>query len=429
MNKILTNRRLSSSKYSLTSLRKYLLLFQILAFIVVLSIYPEVDYSSRLVFAGFLILGSYLSSVILSRVSSGDQYILLIALMLLSIGSIMIYRLEPSLAIKQAIWLLVGIGGFFVTYFILRFVNGWEKWGLFYFIFIVGLFIVTILFGTVMGGAQNWIVIGGENGISIQPSEFIKILVAFLIAYHYTNYEKIVGKKLGEFPVGNYLLTLAIFLFIGFFFIQAELGTAILLYGLLIAIQFIYEPDKKQILINIGLALVGIVIAYILFDHIKVRFAIWMDPWNDIDNTGYQITQSLFAIAGGGFLGTGLGLGQPELIPRAYTDFIFSAICEEMGILAGVGVIMLFLILVYRGFKIALSQRDEYFSILAFSISISFALQALIIIGGVTKLIPLTGITIPFVTYGGSSILSSFISLGVLQYCSEDLRSEDNEWK
>ncbi len=150
-----------------------------------------------------------------------------------------------------------------------------------------------------------------------------------------------------------------------------------------------------------------------------------MNPWKYIERQGYQITQSLFAIAEGGFFGSGLGLGYPDFIPVVYTDFIFSAICEEMGIFTGIGIIMLFMILVYRGFKIGISQENQFYKILALGISTLFGIQSFIILGGVLKMIPLTGLTLPFVSYGGSSIVSSFIALGVLQVCSEEIEVKE----
>lgn len=161
----------------------------------------------------------------------------------------------------------------------------------------------------------------------------------------------------------------------------------------------------------------------------KIRVITWLNPWGYIDGKGYQITQSLFAISEGGFFGTGLGLGHPYFIPHADTDFIFSAICEEMGLFTGIGIIMLFLILVYRGFKIALRQGNKFYRILALGISVLFGIQSFVILGGVLKVIPLTGITLPFISYGGSSILSSFIALGILQVASEDLGLEDENYE
>lgn len=407
---------------NIQSLRKLIFIFQVLALTTVLFVKNDLSYTKRAIFAFALIAGLFLATKILAKVSSGDSYILLIALMLFSIGSIMIYRLEPDLAFKQAIWLYAGLITFFLTLVILKKVKGWENRGLFYFFSILVLFIATIVFGTTQGGAQNWIYIGP---LSIQPGEFIKIILVFLIAYHYANIERIENFKFKGLPVGPWLLMGSIYIFIGMLFIQAELGTALIFYALLFFNQFIYEKNRRQLWINLVFASLGGLSGYILFDHIKIRVATWINPWKDIDNTGYQITQSLFAIGSGGFFGTGIGMGRPNLIPRAYTDFIFSAICEEMGILAGAGVIMLFLLLVYRGFKIALSIRNKFYSIVALGISISFAMQAFIILGGVMKIIPLTGITVPFVTYGGSSIMASFLALGVLQYTSELMEKEE----
>ena len=204
---------------------------------------------------------------------------------------------------------------------------------------------------------------------------------------------------------------------------------AVLFYVIFLALQYIYEEDRKLIFLNIGLFLAGGLLGYVVFDHVKVRFVTWLNPWPYIDNKGYQIIQSLFAIAEGGFFGTGLGLGYPYFIPHADTDFIFSAICEEMGLFTGIGIIMLFLILVYRGFKIALRQKNKFYKILALGISVLFGIQSIVIIGGVLKVIPLTGITLPFVSYGGSSMLSNFIALGVLQVASEDLGLEDEHYE
>ncbi|HSH34777.1 FtsW/RodA/SpoVE family cell cycle protein, partial [Schnuerera sp.] len=185
--------------------------------------------------------------------------------------------------------------------------------------------------------------------------------------------------------------------------------------------------DRRLVLYNLIIFVVSGLIGYFIFPHVKVRFETWLNPWKFIDNKGYQITQSLFAIAEGGFFGTGIGLGHPDFIPEVHTDFIFSAICEEMGIFTGIGIIMLFLILVYRGFKIAINQQNKFFRIVALGISILFGIQSFIIFGGVLKMIPLTGITIPFVSYGGSSMLSSFIALGILQVASEELDLEEDK--
>lgn len=361
----------------------------------------------------------YISNFILLKISPGDHYIFLIVTMLITLGIIMIYRIDPSLGAKQVVWVSAGIVAFFMAYAIVKNVKDWDKWLKFYIIASMVLFIFTLIFGKRIGGAKNWIKIGR---FSFQPSEIIKLLFIFFIASYYTNQKEYnLDKK------GGYKLLLVVYGFIGFLFLQKDLGAAAVFYLIFLSIQYVYEEDRKLILYNVLLAFVGAFASFFIFDHVKIRVETWIDPWKYIDNKGYQITQSLFAIASGGFFGTGVGLGHPDFIPAVHTDFIFSAICEEMGIFAGIAVMMLFLILVYRGFKIAFSQENLFFRIVAFGISAMFGFQAFIIFGGVIKMIPLTGITLPFISYGGSSMIASFIALGILQVASEELDREEEE--
>lgn len=393
--------------------RNLLVLFELMALFLIF-IYDKNNLDKQTFALGIgLILIVYISSFILIRISTGDNYIFLIATMLISIGIIMIYRIDPGLGMRQIFLTGIGIFLFFASYFIVKNIKGWKDWTLLYGGASIGLFILTLSFATRTKGSLNWISIGKFN---FQPTEIIKVLLIFLIASYYTNYAKYKEKKYGKY----YLIGM-VYLFIGFLFLQKDLGTVLIFYSIFLAIQFIYEEDRKLILYNMLFFVIAGIAGYFMFSHVRVRFDTWLNPWNSIDTKGYQITQSLFAIATGGFFGTGIGMGYPDFIPEVHTDFIFSAICEEMGIFTGIGVIMLFLILVYRGFKIAIKQDDKFFKTVALGISILFGIQSFIILGGVLKMIPLTGITIPFVSYGGSSMLSSFIALGILQVASEDL--------
>ena len=300
----------------------------------------------------------------------------------------------------------------------MKHIKGWEN-GIYLYLFLsYGLFIITFVLGTRKGGAINWIEI--KNIITIQPAEIIKIILVFILAAYYSNKDKWENIK-----YSSYYLMAILYSFILLLFLQKDLGTALVFYAVFIVIQFIYEKNRKLILYNIGLFTTSGLLGYMIFDHVKIRFQAWINPWKYIERQGYQITQSLFAMAEGGFFGTGLGLGHPEFIPVVYTDFIFSAICEEMGIFMGIGVIMLFMILVYRGFKIAMGQDNTFYKILAIGISSLFGIQCFIILGGVLRIIPLTGITLPFISYGGSSMLTSFIALGILQACSEEISSKE----
>lgn len=393
--------------------RRLLFLYEIMA-LGLLFIYKINSLDKNLFITGILfILIIYISNFILLKVSSGDNYILLIVTMLLSIGIIMIYRIDGAMGSRQLIWISLGILIFFLTYLIFKYIRIWDKNIYFYMGVSYALFLATLILGKRRYGAINWITIAG---ISIQPAEIIKILLILIISVYYGNYEKFKERKYSSY----YIMGL-VYSFIGFLFLQRDLGMALIFYGVFLFLQFIYEEDRKLILYNIGLFILGSIFSYFFFNHVKIRVFTWLDPWKYMDTTGYQITQSLFAIAEGGFFGKGIGLGYPHFIPLAYNDFIFAAICEEMGIFTGIGVIMLFMILIYRGFKIAIAQKDKFFKIMALGISILFGIQSIIILAGVMKLIPLTGVTLPFISYGGSSIVSNFIALGILQVASEDL--------
>ena len=178
---------------------------------------------------------------------------------------------------------------------------------------------------------------------------------------------------------------------------------------------YVYEKNRLFLLFNIAAALIVGFLGYKFLYHIQVRVGVWLNPWDDALGKGYQITQSLFAIGSGGFFGSGIGLGSPEYIPEVHSDFIFSAICEEFGILGGVAVIMLYFILVYRGIRIAMKNNNVFYRCVAAGISALFGFQTFVILGGVIKLIPLTGITLPFISYGGSSLLISFAAVAVLE--------------
>ncbi|MBM0045700.1 FtsW/RodA/SpoVE family cell cycle protein [Anaerococcus sp. mt242] len=358
-----------------------------------------------------------LSTILTPKITKADNILLLIVNMLFAIGVAIIYRLNPSYGKRQLQFYLLGIVLFFLTFFILKTFKFWSKISLFYVIISVGLFMATLVFGSYIGGAKNWIILGP---ITIQPSEFIKIPLAFFVASFYSRYNEVSMK-----PFGRYYMNFVIYVFIGFLFLQKDLGTALIFFGLMILSQFVYEKDRILITINILAMILGSILAYFMFGHVRVRVATWLDPWSDINVTGYQITQALFATASGGLFGRGIGLGHPDYVPVAESDFIFSAISEEMGIFMGLAVILLFMILVYRAFKISLIQQDKFLSILAFSIAVLFAFQTFIILGGVLKIIPLTGVTLPFISQGGSSMLSGFILLGCLQYCASDIKYGD----
>lgn len=396
--------------------RRLLLVFEIMSMsLILLYRWDSIDMKTILLAVGLVTL-IYLSNYMLSRVTSGDLYIFLLVSMLMSIGIIMIFRISADLGLKQLLWLAIGIAAFFISYLAIIKLNFWDKLMPYYLAMAYGLFAVTLVLGDRKHGAINWISIGG---ISFQPAEATKVVLIFILACFYAS-----RKSFDRFKYADYWMMGIVYSFIGLLFIQRDLGMALIFLGIFTGLQYIYSDERKIIRANIALFSAGGLAAYILFDHVKIRIMTWLDPWPYINDKGYQITQSLFAIAEGSYFGTGLGRGNPSFIPLSYNDFIFSSITEEMGVFTGIGIIMLFMIFSYRGFKIALKQDNPFYRIVALGITLMFGIQAFIIIGGVTKVIPLTGLTLPFVSYGGTSVVSSFIALGILQGASEKVAKE-----
>lgn len=357
--------------------------------------------------------------VIIKR-NTGDEYLFLIITMLLSIGLLMISRLNKGLGIKQSIWVTVGITLFFLIYYAYIRVDKWEKFTHLYIFLPLVSYLVTLVFGKNINGAVNWISIGG---FTFQPSELSKILFVFFLASYFKEPDALFLKDFRcsektKVVVNRLLLMFITYLNIGFLVIQRELGTAVLMFLVFLTLLYVFGRDLRTFFLNSVLIIPGIIASYVLFYHIRVRVEAWINPWTDITDKGYQISQSLFAIATGGFFGTGIGMGRPDMVPAVTTDFIFSAICEELGIFGGVAVVLLFMLFTYRGIKIILGVKNRFNKILGFGIVVMFGLQTFIIIGGVIKLIPLAGITLPFVSYGGSSLTTSFIALGIMQAIS-----------
>ena len=267
----------------------------------------------------------------------------------------------------------------------------------------LGILAALLFVGKESGGARNWISIGG---ILFQPSEFVKVALVFLLADALTDHTHVKD-----------LLPILLFVMvaISLLVLQRDLGAAMLLAGVFLLVFFVATSNIRATLAAMLLGGAGAYASYLLFDHVRARIAIWQDPWATYSTSGYQIAQGLMAIASGGLWGLGLGLGSPKMIPAYHTDYIFAVICEEFGIVFGIGVIMLYLLLVVRGVLISLNAQDRFSMLAAFGATALLAVQTFVIIGGVIKLIPLTGITMPFVSYGGSSMIACMLLVGILE--------------
>lgn len=348
-----------------------------------------------------------ISYYLIIKLKLGDQYIFLIISILTSVGVAMLFRLEPAYGHRQITWVGIAAVVYFTAYYIFSRIKNWDKYLYLYIAASMLLFATTFIFGTTIKGATNWIRIGSFN---FQPAEAIKLSFVFMLASYFKYPEKLKN---------TYVFLAIVYLHIILLTLQRDMGMAMLFFSVFISIYYMHQTELKLFLYNIAAAAAIGVFSYFTMNHIKVRLDTWLNPWADIAGRGYQITQSLFAIAAGGFFGTGLGMGNPEYIPEVHTDFIFSAICEELGIFGGIAAVLLYFILIYRGFKIALLVGEPFRKVVALGITLTYSYQTFIIIGGVIKLIPLTGVTLPFISYGGSSLISAFAAFGILQALSK----------
>lgn len=332
-----------------------------------------------------------------------ERFTLLIADFLCVLSLIVLYRLDPDIATKQFLWIVAGNVLMIIAMLVIRKVYNFGRGNWIFMVGGIALLGCTLLFARSIGGARNWLNIGI---LSFQPSEFAKILFIIVTAYFLSTRKKM--RDLWIFVV----YTAAS---VGLLVLSKDLGGALLICGTFLVVFYAGTGNGWLTLGGIGVFGLGAVASYHLFSHVKLRVDVWKDPWSLYNDQGYQIVQGLMAIASGGLLGSGLGLGMPEVIPANHTDYIFAVISEEFGLLIGIMLIIFYLVFIIRGILIALHARNTFDALLVFGCTVMLSLQSFIIIGGVIKLIPLTGITLPFLSYGGSSVASAFLQLGIIE--------------
>ncbi|MEK9736471.1 MAG: FtsW/RodA/SpoVE family cell cycle protein, partial [Candidatus Nanopelagicales bacterium] len=280
--------------------------------------------------------------------------------------------------------------------------------------------------GATVNGATLWVRIAG---FTFQPAEAAKILLTiFFAGYLVVTRDslalvrtRVLGVPLPRArDLGPILIVWAVSL--GVLVFQRDLGTSLLFFGLFVGMLYIATQRWSWLVLGFLLFAVGSVGAYLLFGHVRTRVQIWLDPFAYADTGGYQIVQSLYGFANGGLFGTGLGRGHPELVPFANTDFITAALGEELGLTGALGIVLLYGILIERGLRTAVAVRDPFGQLLAAGLSITLGIQVFVIIGGVTRLIPLTGLTTPFLSYGGSSLVANWVIIALLLVISHRAR-------
>ena len=390
-----------------------------------------------------IFFGVFLAAHFVARatVPFADPYLLPIAGLLCALGVTEIYRLHPDDAFKQGFWIIVGVVLFAAVLFLLR--HDYRRIESYKYIFgltAIGLLALPILpvLGQTVNGSRLWVHAGP---LQFQPGELAKImLIVFLAGSLREKREVLAQGRLKDFGPLLLIWGMAMLVLLE----TRDLGGGLLYFGIFLAMLFVATGRVAFVAIGLALFLVGSIGVWKVTPHVQERVTDWRHPWTDhpvyCPSTGhlalrqncqsYQIVQSMYSIAHGGYTGTGLGrgtvtsLGGSQLIPYAKTDFIFSVIAQEVGLVGTAAFLLVYMVFVLRGIRIALLAQDGFSKLLALGLTFAFALQAFIIVGGILRIIPLTGITLPFVSYGGSSVVANFVLLAGLLLVSNRANRE-----
>jgi peptidoglycan glycosyltransferase len=355
-----------------------------------------------------------------------DPVLLPTACLLNGIGYVFIARLDRHLAALQATWTAIGVAAFLATLFVVRRVRDLERYRYSFALIGIGLLLLPLApgIGSNINGARLWVRLGS---VTFQPGELAKIALAIFFASYMVERGELLSR--GTLRVGRYLLLdpkylgpvlLAWALSLMIFLFENDLGSSFLFFALFIGMLWLATGRGYYLGLGAVLFAAGSGFALKVIGHAKSRIQVWSNPWPLHNTTGYQIIQGWFAMAAGGMFGDGPGLGSPQRIPAAATDFIFAAVGEELGLFGAVAIVAAFLLMVGTGLRIAVRCERGFEKLLAAGLALTIGVQTFVIVGGVTRLIPLTGITLPFVSYGGSSLIANYILLALLLRISHD---------
>jgi cell division protein FtsW (lipid II flippase) len=367
-----------------------------------------------------------------ATVPFADPYLLPIAGLLTAVGVTEIYRLHPADAFKQGFWIVVAVALFAAALFLLR--RDYRRLESYKYLFGLGAILLLLLplspgIGRVVNGARLWV---GVGSLQFQPGELAKIfLIVFLAGYLREKREVLAQGRLKDFGPLLVIWGMAMLVLIE----TRDLGGGLLYFGIFLAMLYVATGRLAYVAVGLALFLAGSIGVWRVTPHVQERVTVWRQPWSSKpvycptapnhlalrqNCQGYQIVQSLYSIAHGGYLGPGLGkgtvttIGGTSLIPYAETDFIYSVVAQEIGLVGAAAFLLVYMIFVLRGVRIALLAQDGFSKLLALGLTFAFALQTFIIVGGILRIIPLTGITLPFVSYGGSSVVANFALLAGL---------------
>lgn len=371
----------------------------------------------------------------------GNPYLFPIAAFLTAIGFTEIYRLDPELASIQR-WSMLLAGAATAAVLLLLRDEGVVMLRRYRYLFLAGAVVLLLLpllpetwplHGAEVNGSRLWVRLElpvGTRSLSFQPGEVAKVLLVIFLASYLADRHLAMattGRKLGpiRLPEPRQLGPILIAAGASFAVLvyQRDLGASLLLFALFITMVFVATGRVAYLVAGLVIVTGGGLVAYQMFDHVQRRVFAWLHPFDDFADAGYQIVQSLFAMGSGSLTGSGLGLGRPDLIPAASTDFIFASVAEEMGFAGSIAVLAAFALLAAAGFGIAIRSRDVFRKFLAFGLTVVIAVQAIIILAGVLRLFPVTGITLPFMSYGGSSLLANMVLVALLVRTSHGERT------
>ena len=357
--------------------------------------------------------------------AGADATLLPLAAYLHGLGFVMITRLDDELAGLQATWSVVAIGVFVLTLVVVQRANDLSRYMWLLFVAGAGLLLLPMLpgLGATINGARIWVSVGAIN---FQPGEFAKIALAIFFAAYLSDRRELIAARtwhVGPFHLPEPRYIAPIILAWGFAVVvmvgERDLGSSLLFFTLFVVMMWVATERVGYLLLGLTLFAIAAYAAWTMFGHVQTRVDIWIDPWSRSLDEGYQIVQSLYGLSDGGLVGTGLGRGNPNQVPEAQNDFIFASIGEEAGLLGAATVLMSYLLFVGAGMRTAIRTDRPFEKLLAVGLTTIVGVQAFIIIGGVIKVLPLTGITLPFVSYGGSSLLANYVLLALLLRVSD----------
>jgi peptidoglycan glycosyltransferase len=361
------------------------------------------------------------------RLAPGADGILLpLAGLLNGIGYVFIARLDKDLAALQAVWTALGVGAFVATLVLVRRVRDIERYRYTFALIGIGLLLLPLVpvLGQNINGSRLWVRFGS---VTFQPGEFAKIVLCIFFASYLVEKRELLSEALHRVgtvfvPDLKHFGPVALAWGVSLVIMTAErdLGSSLLFFTLFVVMLWVATGRGAYLAIGGIMFGAGAWLAWASFSHVRDRVTIWINPWKTASGTGYQVVQALFAFAAGGLAGTNLAQGSPQRIPAVATDFIFAAIGEELGLLGTTAVVIGFLLMVGTGIRIALRAEPPFEKLLAAGLTTILGVQSFVILGGVTRLVPLTGITLPFVSYGGSSLLANYVLLALLLRASDD---------